>query len=202
MAKVDYPSEVKSLIGHLKRLPGIGARSAERMAIWLLLEPEPFAGDLAASLRGMKERVAPCGTCGFFSTVADGCPVCDDPRRETDTLCVVEQATDVIPIERSGAYHGQYHVLGGRLSPLDGIGPEELRVSPLRERVRAGSFGEIILALSADVEGEATANFISDMFSSDSGELHLTRLAQGLPAGGGLEHADSLTVSRALSNRR
>ncbi|CAN5423306.1 recombination mediator RecR [soil metagenome] len=202
MASVDYPSEVKDLIGKLRRLPGIGPRSAERVAVWLLLEPDPFAGDLAAALRALKERVVPCERCGFFTTREQGCPVCDDPRRESDVLCVLEQATDVLPIERSGAYHGQYHVLGGRLAPLDGIGPEQLRIGSLQDRVRAGHFTEVILALSADVEGEATSHFIADMLGPMENAPRFTRLAQGLPAGGGLDHADSLTVSRALSNRR
>lgn len=199
MARADYPSPVLDLIDALKRLPGVGPRSAERMALWLLQNPKSQPGGLAQSIVTAASEVTACRDCGFFAT-AEGCPVCSDQRRDQAKLCVVEQATDVLPIERSGAFKGNYHCLGGKLSPLDNVGPEDLRISTLVRRVEAAPGVEIILALSADVEGEATANYLGDLLASKS--CSLTRLAQGLPAGGDLEHADALTVSRAFEGRR
>lgn len=200
MARIDYPEPVRALIGELKRLPGVGPRSAERIAIWLLQHPraEPLA--MAAALTSAKDAVIFCETCGFFST-REGCSVCDDPARDETMLCVVEQATDVLPIERSGSFRGRYHCLGGKLSPLDRVTPEDLRIGPLIRRIDAASSPvEVILALGADVEGEATANYLADVLRGRP--CRLTRLAQGLPAGGGLEHADELTLLRAFEGRR
>jgi recombination protein RecR len=198
--RIDYPQPVVALIAQLKRLPGIGPRSAERIALWLLADRAEATTELAAALQSARDEVTWCDTCGFFASRSAGCPVCNGPRRDPGLLCVVEQATDVLPLERSGAYRGQYHVLGGRLAPLDGIGPEQLRVASLANRVKSGHFHEVILALSADVEGEATANFVSDLLRPTG--VTITRLAQGLPAGGGLEHADPLTLTKALDGRR
>ena len=197
MARIDYPESVHRLILELKALPGVGPRSAERIAIWLLQGARADPAALSAALLEAKSTVRPCLRCGFFAT-GEGCAVCDHPRRDP-VLCVVEQATDVLPMERSGAFAGRYHCLGGRLSPLDNVTPEDLRIGPLIERVRDEGIEEVILALGADVEGEATANYLSGLLE---GRCRVTRLAQGLPAGGGLEHADALTLAKALEGRR
>ena len=200
MKAADFPEPVRNLINQLKRLPGIGPRSAERIAVWLLQSPkaDPFA--LADALRAAKETIRPCPACGFFAT-DEGCVVCDDPKRDDHMLCVVEQATDVLPLERSGSFRGRYHCLGGKLSPLDRVSPEDLRIPELLRRVDAATEEiEVILALGSDVEGEATANYLADLLRGRN--CRLTRIAQGLPAGGGLEHADELTLMRAMQGRR
>ncbi|MBB5350021.1 recombination protein RecR [Haloferula luteola] len=197
MARIEYPEAVLGLIQELKQLPGVGPRSAERIAIWLVQHPRAHPQALSAALLGAHETVSSCARCGFFAT-PEGCSVCAHPRREP-ILCVVEQATDVISMERSGAFQGRYHCLGGRLSPLDNVTPENLRIGSLLERLEEESIEEVILALGADVEGEATANYLADLLR---GKCQVTRLAQGLPAGGGLEHADALTLARALEGRR
>lgn len=199
MKKADYPEPIKDLVGELKRLPGIGPRSAERIALWLVQSRDARPKGLAESLLKVGEHVSACPRCGFFA--ADGvCHFCSDPSRSAQSLCVVEQATDILSLERTGILRGSYHALGGRISPLDHIGPEDLRIPALLERVRTEAPQEIILALGSDVEGESTANYIAELLKSYPVEV--TRIAQGLPAGGGLESADELTLSRALSGRR
>jgi recombination protein RecR len=199
MARADFPVPVRALIDELKRLPGIGPRSAERMAVWLLQNKKAEPKALADALVKAEQEIIACPACGFFAT-REICGICDDPKRDDSILCVVEQATDVIPLERSGAFKGRYHCLGGKLSPLDRVSPEDLNIPSLMRRVESGSGLEIILALGADVEGEATSNYLADMLRGKS--VKLTRIAQGLPAGGGLEHADELTLIRALQGRR
>ena len=200
MKRVDFPEPVKALVGELKHLPGIGPRSAERIAVWLLQSSKAEPAMLAGALLAAKEIVRPCPACGFFATEAS-CDVCDDPARDNKILCVVEQATDVLPLERSGAFRGRYHCLGGKLSPLDRVSPEDLRIPSLVRRIEAASEEiEVILALGSDVEGEATANYLAELLRGRN--CKLTRIAQGLPAGGGLEHADELTLMRALQGRR
>ncbi len=200
MARADFPAVVKSLIGELKRLPGVGPRSAERMAVWLLQNPKAAPVELAAALVAAKEEVIACPVCGFFAGRGH-CGICDDPKRDDRMLCVVEQATDVLPLERSGAFNGRYHCLGGKLSPLDRVSPEDLRIPSLVKRIDAAAEEiEVILALGADVEGEATANYLAEILRGKN--CRVTRIAQGLPAGGGLEHADELTLMRALQGRR
>jgi recombination protein RecR len=200
MRNVEFPEIVKALIGELKQLPGVGPRSAERIAVWLLQHPKANAQPLAKVVLEAKETIRPCKVCGFFAT-ADGCDGCDDPSRDDRILCVVEQATDVLPLERSGAFRGRYHCLGGKLSPLDRVAPEDLRISPLLRRIEAATEEiEVILALGSDVEGEATANYLAELLRGKN--CKLTRIAQGLPAGGGLEHADELTLLRAMQGRR
>lgn len=200
MGKADFPEPVKALVGELKRLPGVGPRSAERIAVWLLqsLKADPAA--LAGALVKAKESIVRCPVCGFFAT-RERCGICDDPKRDERVLCVVEQATDVLPLERSGAFTGRYHCLGGKLSPLDRVSPEDLEIPSLLRRIEeAGEEIEVILALGSDVEGEATANYLADLLRGKN--CRLSRIAQGLPAGGGLEHADELTLMRALQGRR
>ena len=200
MKRADFPEPVKALVGELKRLPGVGPRSAERIAVWLLQSARANPATLAESLLVAKETVRPCPTCGFFATES-GCDVCDDPTRDDHLLCVVEQATDVLPLERSGSFRGRYHCLGGKLSPLDRVSPEDLRIPPLIRRIEAAPEEiEVILALGSDVEGEATANYLAELLRGRN--CRLTRIAQGLPAGGGLEHADELTLLRAMQGRR
>lgn len=200
MARIDFPEPVRALVTELKRLPGIGPRSAERIAVWLLQnkKAEPLA--LASALETAEEKIIACPVCGFFAT-QELCEICVDPKRDDTLLCVVEQATDVLPLERSGAFKGRYHCLGGKLSPLDRVSPEDLKIPELMRRIEAvtGEM-EIILALGADVEGEATSNYLADLMRGKP--IKITRIAQGLPAGGGLEHADELTLIRALAGRR
>lgn len=196
MKSADYPEPFRVLVRELRRLPGIGPRSAERMALWLLEDagrPTLMADALSAARDGIRR----CRECGFFSE-EEVCVVCSDSARES-ILCVVERATDILPIERSGAFRGHYHVLGGRLAPLEHIGPEDLRLSELISRLAAREYGEVILALSTDVEGEATANYLAELLAPRG--VSVTRLAQGMPAGGGLENTDELTLSRALLGR-
>ena len=197
MARIEYPEAVGALVEELRRLPGVGPRSAERMAIWLLQSAKADPLALAAVLEKAKAEVVSCPTCGFFAT-ADRCAICADHSREP-ILCVVEQATDVLPLERSGVFKGRYHCLGGKLSPLDNVTPEDLRIGQLLRRIEAENVPEVILAPGSDVEGEATANYLAILLR---GKCHITRIAQGLPAGGGLEHADALTLARAMEGRR
>lgn len=199
MKPIDFPPPVKELIAELKRLPGIGPRSAERIAVWLLQDGNPSPVSLAHSLAVAKERVRPCSRCGFFST-DESCVVCNGSSRDEMSLCVVEQATDVLPMERSGAFRGRYHCLGGKLSPLDRISPEDLRIPSLLRRVDERPGIEVILALGSDVEGDATASYLADLLRPR--QCRISRIAQGLPAGGGLEHADELTLLRAMQGRR
>lgn len=199
MKRVEYPSAIGELIAQLKRMPGIGPRGAERIALWLVQSRDARTGEIASALRNVTEQVRPCGNCGFFST-GDLCEICADESRIGELLCVVEQPTDILPLERTGMIRGRYHALGGRLSPLDHVGPGDLRIDALIERVKSESPREVILALGADVEGEATANYLAGLLKDFA--VTVTRIAQGLPAGGGLENADELTLSRALSGRR
>lgn len=198
--KLDYPETVRQLIGHLKRLPGIGPKSAERMALWLLQQKNHMLEEFAGVLNSVQAEVTCCPQCGFFASIAQGCALCTDTERDNTIICVVEQPTDILPIEKTGAYRGHYHALGGRLSPLDNIGPEDLRIRELDDRLKDSSFTEVVLALGADVSGEATANYLVDQFEGRS--LRITKLAQGMPVGGGLDTADTLTVHRAFENRR
>ncbi|MFM8459335.1 MAG: recombination mediator RecR [Chthoniobacterales bacterium] len=197
MRNADYPEPFRVLVRELRRLPGVGPRSAERMALWLL-EENGRPTLLGAALTAARDGVKRCRDCGFFSG-EEVCIVCSDSEREA-ILCVVERATDILPIERSGAFRGHYHVLGGRLAPLEHVGPEDLRLSELTARLSAREYREVILALSTDVEGEATANYLVELLTPRG--VAVSRLAQGMPAGGGLENADELTLSRALHGRR
>lgn len=197
MARIEYPEAVGRLVEELRRLPGVGPRSAERIAIWLLQSARADPVALARALEVAKDEVIACSTCGFFAT-AERCDICSDRSRES-VICVVEQATDVLPLERSGAFKGRYHCLGGKLSPLDNVTPDDLRIGSLLARIDRESVSEVILAPGSDVEGEATANYLASLLR---GRCHVTRIAQGLPAGGGLEHADALTLARALEGRR
>ena len=198
MKPADYPEPFQQLARQLKRLPSIGPRSAERIALWLTTSPDAHIDALAAALTTAASEIRACERCGFFATGAE-CVICASPERAGREVCVVETATDVLPIERTGFFTGRYHALGGRLAPLENIGPEDLRIDQLVARVAGERPTEVILALSADVEGEATANYLAEVLAACG--VPVSRIAQGLPAGGGLEHADQLTLQRALAGR-
>lgn len=200
MASLDYPPALRRMIAQLKGLPGLGPRSAERLMLHLMGDV-PRVANLVEALQEAAQRVVACPECGFFCESDADCELCFHPQRQRHLICVVEQAADVLRLERSGAYRGLYHVLGGRLSPLDHVTAEDLRLESLSRRVVALGAREVILATGSDVEGEATASFIRDLLRGIPG-LMVSRLAQGLPAGGGLDHADELTLYQALNGRR
>lgn len=193
------PGPVTQLVAALGRLPGIGPRSAERLALHLVQSDADAVRQLAAALVDARERVASCERCGAL-TEHQPCPVCADDRRDASQLCIVERALDVLSLEKSGTFKGRYHVLGGKLSPLNGIGPEDLRIAELEIRLADSTVQEVILALGSDVEGDATSHYLARRLASRG--VRVSRLAQGLPAGSGLEFADELTLSRALEGRR
>jgi recombination protein RecR len=193
-------SAIEELVAELARLPGIGRKTAQRLTYFLLKQPREQSQRLARAVAALTERVRACSRCGNL-TEADPCAVCADPRRDPATLCVVEEASDVVAIERIGEYRGLYHVLGGRLSPLDGVGPERLAIGPLVARVKDGGVvREVILATNPSVEGEATAHYLERELRPLG--VAVTRLARGLPAGGELEYADGETIAQALALRR
>ncbi len=200
MKALDYPSSLLELIAALKRMPGVGSRGAERLALWFLQSARNEAHSLAAALHAAVGSVSACPVCGFFAPQGERCAACADPERDASLLCVVEQPTDVLPIERCGLYRGLYHCLGGKISPLDGVMPEDLAVERLLSRVKERPGCEVILALSSDVEGEATALYLAE----ELGKLpcRCSRLAQGLPSGSSLAHTDALTLTQALLGRR
>ena len=179
-------------------MPGVGPRSAERIALWLVQARDEKPEQIAGAIRTTRQTVRPCVRCGFFAT-EELCEICADTSRVLDLLCVVEQPTDILPLEKTSAFRGYYHSLGGRISPLDHVAPEDLRIKELLERVEREKFSEIIFALAADVEGEATTNYLVELLKNKP--VTLTRIAHGLPAGGGLESADELTLYQALSGR-
>lgn len=199
MAVPLLPAALRAVLDDLQRLPGVGQKSAQRIAFHLLRKSPEDLQAIAQNLELLHAGTKRCTTCGML---AEGttCSICANPQRDSSTLCVVEMALDVLAIERTGEFHGRYHVLGGALSPLDEIGPEDLNISSLIERVKAEQPREIILALNASVEGETTALYLKKLFR-ESG-VKVTRLAQGLPTGAALEFADDLTITRALSGRR
>lgn len=199
MKPQDYPRPVLDLIAALKRMPGIGTRGAERLALWFLQQGRNEARQLATALTTAADSVGTCPECGFFAEHSCRCTACDAPTRDASLLCVVEQPTDVLPIERCGMFRGLYHCLGGKISPLDGIMPEDLAIEKLVERVKAHPGCEVILAVGSDVEGEATALYLAEQLGALP--CRCTRLAQGMPAGAGLGHADAITVMRALAGR-
>ncbi len=189
---------VDNLVAQLTRLPGIGSRTAQRLAFHLLSVPRDEALALASAIEEVKERVRFCRECGNL-TEDELCAICRDSRRDRTVVCVVEQPVDVISLERTHEYRGLYHVLGGSLSPLDGVEPEHLRIDELLRRVAEGGITEVVLATNPNMTGEATAAFLADRLR---GRATVTRLASGLPVGGDLEYADEVTLGRALAGRR
>jgi len=190
----------------LRRLPGLGSRSAERIALHLLVEHPERCAELIEALRDASMRISRCGVCGNICERVEGaedliCGICADSSRARNTVCVVEQVPDLLAMEKSGAYRGVYHVLHGKLSPVQGIGPEQLNMSALRHRVEAGGVEELILALSNDIEGEATCHFIREQILA-GGAARVSRIGFGLPSGAGIGYADSTTLRSALESRR
>jgi recombination protein RecR len=192
---------VDNLVAQLARLPGIGQRTAQRLAFHLLRVPEEEALALADAIREVKERIGFCVEC-FNLAEQERCTVCLDPRRDRSLICVVEAPSDIVPIERTAEYRGLYHVLGGALSPIDGVDPEDLRIDELVARVEraGGELAEVVLATNPTMTGEATASFVAERLRGRG--VRVTRLASGLPVGGDLEYADEVTLGRALAGRR
>jgi recombination protein RecR len=196
---VTYARPVERLIAELSKLPSIGPKSAQRIAFYVVRSKPDDARALADALREVKERIRPCRRC-FNLTEAEECEICKDPRRDASVICVVEDPYDIGPIERTGEYRGLYHVLGGALSPLDGIEPEDLRIAELIERAEREGTKEIVVATNPNTTGEATALFIAQELQVMS--VRVTALASGLPVGGDLEYADEVTLGRAFAGRR
>jgi recombination protein RecR len=194
-----YEGAIQDLIDELGRLPGVGPKSAQRIAFHILSTDPVDVLRLADSLRKVKELVRFCTTC-FNVAESEQCRICRDTRRTNEVLCVVEEPKDVVAVERTGEFRGRYHVLGGAISPIDGIGPDELRIRELLTRLRDGTVTELILATDPNLEGEATATYLARMINPMG--LTVTRLASGLPVGGDLEYADEVTLGRAFSGRR
>ncbi|MDF1505644.1 recombination mediator RecR [Roseisolibacter sp. H3M3-2] len=194
-------SAIDDLAGELSKLPGIGRKTALRLTYFLLKQRPEQSRRLADALTTLAERVRPCAEC-FNLTEEERCSVCRDQRRDRGVICAVEEASDIGAIERTGEYRGLYHVLGGRLSPLDGVMPEDLTIDRLIARVRGGEVREVILATNPSLEGEATALYVQRQLSGQADGVAVTRIARGLPVGGDLEYADGVTIAQALSARR
>ncbi len=194
-----YPRPLERLLAELERLPGIGPKSAQRLAFYLLRAPKNDNASLADAIRSIKEQIRPCSRCGNF-TDSELCDVCLSPRRENGLLCIVAEARDVLAIENSNEFYGRYHVLGGVINPLEGIGPGDLRLDNLFPRIRDEHIDEVILALSPTVEGETTASYLANLLQDAS--IKITQLARGLPFGGDLDYADQVTIAGALRGRR
>ena len=193
-----YPRPLARLMEELEKMPGVGPKSAQRLALYLLQASPEDGKALAEAILEVKEKIHPCPAC-FNFTDDDLCAICADPQRESGALCVVSEARDLLAMERAGGFRGRYHVLQGLLSPMDGIGPESLRVRELLERVQSG-VTEVILATNPTVEGGATALYLTDLIRSL--EIKVTRIACGIPMGGEIEYADGMTLSKALEGRR
>jgi len=199
VAQSVLPRSVQRLIDEFARLPGIGPKSASRLTFYLLRAADNQPGELATALQELKERTRLCSVC-FNITEEDPCPICSDDNRDARLLCIVEEPLDVLAIERSRAYNGRYHVLHGAISPVEGIGPEDLRINELVARVAGGNFQEIILATNPTLEGESTALYLQRRLADR--DARLTRLARGLPVGGDLEYTDEITLGRAFEGRQ
>ena len=194
-----YEGIVQDLIDELGRLPGVGPKSAQRIAFHILAADPADVQRLAAVLREVKEKVRFCGICGNVAE-EEQCRICQDPRRDLTILCVVEEPKDVLAIEKTREFRGRYHVLGGAISPIDGVGPDDLRIRELLARLADGTVTEVILATDPNLEGEATATYLARLISPM--EIAVSRLASGLPVGGDLEYADEVTLGRAFEGRR
>jgi recombination protein RecR len=193
------PESIISLTAALAKLPGVGPRSAERIALHLVQADSGAVKQLAEVILVAREKIQFCTTCGAL-TEKSPCPICDDSRRDSSLVCVVERAVDILSVEKSGSFRGKFHVLGGKISPLDGVEPEDLRIADLEKRLTTEPIKEIIIALGTDVEGDATSNYLAKRLARVG--LKISRIGFGLPAGSGLEFADELTLNRALEGRR
>ena len=195
----SLPEPILELLAALNKLPGVGPRSAERMALHLVQTDSGAAHQLAQAIIHARERIRNCPNCGAL-TEQIPCSICTDARRDAAVVCVVERPVDIISIEKAGSFRGKFHVLGGKISPLNGIGPEDLRIAELEHRLTAEPIKEIVLALPTDVEGDATSSYLAKRLAANG--VKVTRIAYGLPAGSALEFADELTLNRALEGRR
>ena len=195
----SLPEPITTLLAALGKLPGIGPRSAERLALHLVQSDAGAVKQLAAALVEARERIRLCSTCGAL-TEMDPCAICNDLRRDASLVCIVERPVDIISIEKANSYRGKFHVLGGKISPLNGVGPEDLRIGELERRLASEPIREVVIALATDVEGDATGYYLAKRLAARG--VKVTRIAHGLPAGSGLEFADELTLSRALEGRR
>jgi recombination protein RecR len=195
----SFPEPITRLVAVLSKLPGVGPRSAERIALHLVQSEENVVRALAEAIVDAQKRIGECRICGSL-TEQQPCAFCNDARRDHSLICVVERAVDILSLEKAGVFRGTYHVLGGKISPLNGVEPEDLRVAQLERRCTEESISELIIALPSDVEGDATSYYLNKVFTSRG--IKVTRLAHGLPVGSGLEFADELTLSRALEGRR
>ena len=193
------PASITALIATLSKLPGIGPRSAERIALHLVQTESGVVRQLAETILQARERIQFCMTCGAL-TEKSPCSICDDARRDGSLICVVERAVDILSVEKSGTFRGKFHVLNGKISPLDGVEPEDLRIAELEKRLTCEPIKEVVIALGTDVEGDATSFYLAKRLAHAG--LKISRIAHGLPAGSGLEYADELTLSRALEGRR
>lgn len=193
------PESISELTGALSKLPGVGPRSAERIALHLVQTDPAVVRHLAEVIVRARERIHFCHPCGAL-TEKSPCPLCSDPRRDASLVCLVERAVDILSVLKSGTFRGKFHVLGGKISPLDGVDPEDLRIRELEERLELEPIRELIIALGTDVEGDATSYYLAKRFQR--ADLKISRIAYGLPAGSGLEFADELTLNRALEGRR
>lgn len=193
------PDAVRDLIASLSKLPGVGPRSAERIALHLIQSEPATVERLATAITHARDIIRFCSACGSL-TENDPCSICADGRRDSSLVCLVEKPVDILVLEKSGSFKGKYHVLGGKISPLNGVGPEDLRIAELEHRIRRENIREIIIALPSDVEGDATSFYLSKRFAPQN--VQITRLAQGLPAGSALDFADDVTILRALEGRR
>ena len=195
----SLPKPIEALVAELNRLPGIGPRSAERLALHLIQANSSVSSRLAEVLVSARKQIVECNECGGLAEKSP-CAICSNPSRDEQLICVVERAVDILNVEKSGSFRGKYHVLGGKVSPMNGIGPEELRFNELEKRLISGEVKEVIIALGTDVEGDATSHYLAKRLSKQNVEV--SRIAHGLPAGSGLEFADELTLSQALEGRR
>jgi recombination protein RecR len=193
------PEPITALTGALSKLPGIGPRSAERLALHLVQADSDAVKRLAEAMIDARARVRFCEVCGAL-TESSPCGICSDTRRDASLVCIVERPVDIISIEKAGTFHGHYHVLGGKISPLNGVEPDDLRIGELERRLELGLIKEVVMALGTDVEGDATGYYLAKRLARQG--LKVTRIAHGLPAGTGLEFADELTLSRAMEGRR
>ena len=196
---MPLPDSITQLTTALAKLPGVGPRSAERIALHLVQADSDAVKQLADIILVAREKIQFCTTCGAL-TENSPCPICDDVRRDGSLICVVERAVDILSIEKSGTFRGKFHVLGGKISPLDGVEPDDLRIADLEKRLTREPVKEIIIALGTDVEGDATSSYLAKRLTRTG--LRISRIGFGLPAGSGLEFADELTLSRALEGRR
>lgn len=196
---VSYPKPLRRLVTLLSMLPGIGEKTATRLALHLLKMPVDSVRELGQAIAGISEAVIRCSIC-YNITDVDPCTLCADPARRDDLICVVEDPTDIVPIEKSGEYKGRYHVLGGAISPIDGVMPEDLRIRELLGRIAQGGIEEVILATNLTAEGEATASYLAGVLKPLS--VRVTRIAYGMPVGADLEYTDEITVGRAIKGRR